>query len=70
VSNKGSNQRGGNGGEGDGEKHRRPQRQCDSRDDYSYCPLVEHEVPLLPEGLAYHEGRSPPRRGRSLQEAI
>jgi hypothetical protein len=64
VSYRGSNQRSGSGSEGDGCQHRRPQRQCDSRNSHPNGPLVEHQVPIFPKGLCDHEGRKQRRRDR------
>lgn len=56
VSDKGSKQRGGCGGEDDGEQHGCPQRQGRSGDRHARGTLVEHEIVVLPKRLRYHEG--------------
>ena len=64
-SNKGSNQRGGGGRKDDDQQHRYPQRESDSRNGHPHGPLVEHEVPIFPEGLADYQGSKEGRRKQS-----
>ena len=66
MSDKGSGQRGANGGEGDSEQHGRPQRESDGGDTHPHGPLVEHEMLVLTEGLCYHKGRK--ERGREQSD--
>ena len=52
----GSSQRGADGGQGDCDQHRCPQRKREPGDRYPDGPLIEHQVTILAEGLCDHEG--------------